>query len=126
MLPASIAIGAGLLWYGWSAQQRLFWIMPDIRNAIFMAGAVTCNISVNAYVVDTYRQYAASALAAVTTLRSLASFSFPLFAPYMYARLDYGWTMLLARPIGMGNRPACRGLALEVWREAPEEKPTCS
>ncbi len=58
MLPASIAIGVGLLWYGWSAQQRLFWIMPDIGNAIFMAGAVTCNISVNAYVVDTYGQYA--------------------------------------------------------------------
>lgn len=105
MLPASVSLGVGLLWYGWSAQRRLFWIMPDIGNAFFMAGAVTCNISVNAYVVDTYGKYSASALAAVTTLRSLASFAFPLFAPYMYARLDYGWTTtvlaLLAWGIGL-------------------------
>jgi hypothetical protein len=41
--------------------------------------------------VDTYTRYAASALAAGAFLRSIAGFGFPLFAPYMYDALHYGW-----------------------------------
>jgi hypothetical protein len=43
------------------------------------------------YLVDTYTLYAASAVGAGTVLRSLAGFGFPLFGPYMFDRLDYGW-----------------------------------
>lgn len=35
------------------------------------------------YIVDTYTKFAASAMAAVSVLRSLAAFGFPLFAPYI-------------------------------------------
>ena len=41
--------------------------------------------------VDTYTRFAASALAAGAFLRSIAGFGFPLFAPYMYSALEYGW-----------------------------------
>ncbi|EQK99863.1 polyamine transporter 3 [Ophiocordyceps sinensis CO18] len=92
MLPLTVVLGAGLFWYGWGAQQHLHWIMPDIGSALCMAGAATCAICVNIYIVDAYGQYAASALAAVAVPRSLASFAFPLFAPYAYQRLGYGWT----------------------------------
>jgi hypothetical protein len=46
----------------------------------------------------------ASALAAVVVLRSLAGFGFPLFAPYLFQRLDYGWgsTLLALLAIGIG------------------------
>ena len=43
------------------------------------------------YDVDTYPLYAASAGAASTFLRLLAGFGFPLFALYMYQKLEYGW-----------------------------------
>lgn len=36
-----------------------------------------------AYILDTYTRYAASALTAVGFLRALAGFGFPLFAPAM-------------------------------------------
>jgi MFS family permease len=85
MIPSIVTLSVGLFWYGWSAQHQLHWIMPDIGNAFFMAGAITCGISINAYIVDTYGNFSASALAAVAVLRCLAAFSFPLFAPYMYA-----------------------------------------
>jgi CCR4-NOT transcription complex subunit 1 len=83
MIPSIVTLSVGLFWYGWSAQHQLHWIMPDIGNAFFMAGAITCGISINAYIVDTYGEFSASALAAVAVLRCLAAFSFPLFAPYM-------------------------------------------
>jgi hypothetical protein len=43
-----------------------------------------------AYVMDSYRKYIASASAASEFL-SLTGFAFPLFAPKMYGGLGYGW-----------------------------------
>lgn len=46
--------------------------------------------SIQAYVIDAFTLHAASALAAVSALRSFARFVFPLFAPAMYASLGSG------------------------------------
>ena len=35
-------------------------------------------------------------------LRSLAGFGFPLFAPYMYSALDYGWGNSLLGFVAVG------------------------
>lgn len=42
-----------------------------------------------------------SALAAVSCLRSLAGFGFPLFAPKMYSALGYGWGMTVLAIVSM-------------------------
>lgn len=84
MAPGTLLLGAGLFWYGWSAEAVLHWIMPNIGCALFVAGATVCTSSVNAYIVDTYGQYSASAIAAISILRCLAGFTFPLFSPYMF------------------------------------------
>lgn len=44
-----------------------------------------------AYIIDSYIRFAASGIAAIIMLRSLAGFGFPLFAPYIYSALGYGW-----------------------------------
>lgn len=54
------------------------------------AGILICSLATQSYVIDTYTIHSASALAAVGTLRSLAGFGFPLFAPAMYKSLGYG------------------------------------
>ena len=83
MVPGTLLLGAGMFWYGWSAQAKLHWIMPNIGCALFVAGAAVCTSAVNAYIVDTYGQYSASAIAAISILRCVAGFTFPLFAPYL-------------------------------------------
>lgn len=87
MVPCTLLTGVGLLWYGWSAEATLQWVMPNIGCALYIAGATVCTSSVNAYIVDTYGQYSASAIAAISILRCLAGFSFPMFAPYMFVVL---------------------------------------
>ncbi|KAH7074271.1 MFS multidrug transporter-like protein [Paraphoma chrysanthemicola] len=91
MVPASFLVPVGLFWYGWSAQARVHWIMPNIGAGIFCAGMIVEFQCIQTYLVDSYTRYAASAIAAATVLRSLAGFGFPLFAPAMYAKLDFGW-----------------------------------
>lgn len=91
MLPGSILVPVGLFWYGWTAQAHTHWILPNIGAAMFSAGMIIEFQCIQTYIVDAYTRYAASAIGAATVLRSLAGFGFPLFAPAMYNKLDYGW-----------------------------------
>ncbi|RKU46752.1 hypothetical protein DL546_004383 [Coniochaeta pulveracea] len=104
MVPGAVVVPIGLLLYGWSAQYTVHWIVPNIGVALFAFGTIVGFQCIQGYLVDTYTLYAASAVGAGTVLRSLAGFGFPLFAPYMYDKLDYGWgnTVLAATSIVIG------------------------
>jgi multidrug resistance protein len=104
MIPGAVLVPVGLFWYGWTADRQTHWILPNIGAAIFAAGVITGFQCIQTYIVDSYTRYAASAIGAATVLRSMAGFGFPLFAPYMYARLGYGWgnSMLGFLAIGLG------------------------
>lgn len=102
MIPASFLIPVGLFWYGWSAQAKIHWIMPDIGVAIFGIGAMLCLQCAQTYIIDSYQRYAASAMAAAVVLRSIAGFAFPIFAPYMYRALQYGWGNSVLAFVGIG------------------------
>lgn len=46
MIPGAFLVPVGLFWYGWSAQAKVHWIMPNIGAAIFAAGVIVsfqCN-----------------------------------------------------------------------------------
>ena len=101
MVPASILTPVGLLWFGWSAQARVHWIVPDIGICVFGIGALLAVQSSTIYIIDSYQRFAASGLAAVVMLRSIAGFTFPMFAPYMYAKLEYGWGNSLLALVGI-------------------------
>lgn len=102
MVPGAVLVPIGLFWYGWSAQARVHWVMPNIGACIFSAGTIISFQCIQTYIVDAYARFAASGIAAATVLRSLAGFGFPLFAPYMYAQLEYGWGNSLLALIGIG------------------------
>ncbi|PKX96030.1 putative phenol monooxygenase [Aspergillus novofumigatus IBT 16806] len=94
----------GLFIYGWTAQFRRHWIAPNIGACLFGAGNIIAFQCIQTYMVDTYTRFAASALAAVAFLRCICGFAFPLFAPYMYNALHYGWgnSLLAFVSIGLG------------------------
>ena len=91
LLPGALLIPIGLLWYGWSAQKHLHWIMPNIGAVIFAIGIKFGMQCTQLYALDVYPTYAASASAGSMFIRSLAGFAFPVWAPYMYKHLDFGW-----------------------------------
>lgn len=102
MMPIGAAlVPAGLFVYGWTAQYKTHWIGPNIGACMFAAGTIIGFQCIQTYIVDSYTRYAASAVGAATVLRSLAGFGFPLFAPYLYAKLQYGWGNSLLGFIGI-------------------------
>ncbi|PCH40176.1 MFS polyamine transporter [Wolfiporia cocos MD-104 SS10] len=90
MVPGTIVLPIGLLITGWTAAAKTHWIGPDIGIALVGAGTILNFQCIQTYVIDAFTLHAASALAAVTFLRSCAGFGFPLFAPAMYNALGYG------------------------------------
>ncbi|KIM90654.1 hypothetical protein PILCRDRAFT_811100 [Piloderma croceum F 1598] len=89
LIIGSLFVPVGLLWYGWSAQAKIHWIMPIIGSAIFGFGLMTTYLPIQLYLVDAFT-YAASAVSAAAVFRSLLGFAFPLFGEQMYAKLGYG------------------------------------
>jgi len=89
LIFGSLFVPVGLLWYGWSAQARLHWMMPIVGTAIFGFGLMSTFLPIQLYLVDAFT-YAASAIAAASVFRSLMGFAFPLFGSQMYKALDIG------------------------------------
>jgi Major Facilitator Superfamily len=102
MIPGALFVPIGLFWYGWTAENQAHWILPNIGAAFISAGIIIGFQSIQTYIVDSYTRYAASAIGASTVLRSLAGFGFPLFAPYMYSTLGYGWGNSLLGFVAIG------------------------
>ncbi|SCZ98456.1 BZ3500_MvSof-1268-A1-R1_Chr7-1g09150 [Microbotryum saponariae] len=91
----------GLLLYGWGAENRLHWIVPNIGLGFIAAGMISAFQCINMYLIDAFTLHAASAVAAATCLRSLCGFGFPLFAPSMFKALGYGWGCTLLAVVGI-------------------------
>ena len=112
MVPGAVVLPIGLLWYGWSVQAHLFWVMPDVGVVLFLIGVTSAGQCMMAYVIDAYTERTASALAATQFLRSLLGFAFPLFAPQMYNSLGYGWGNSLMAFLAIGTGWPIPGL---IW-----------
>lgn len=81
----------GLFLYGWTAQMRVHWMAPIMATAIQTFGVAIVSISSKAYLVDSFPDYAASAIGAGSILMSLGGGLIPLAGPPLYARLGLGW-----------------------------------
>ncbi|RCK58145.1 Efflux pump vrtL [Candida viswanathii] len=101
LIASSVFVPVGLIWFGWSAERKLHWIMPGIGSAIFAMGLVCVFQTTQNYLIDMNVRYAASSVAAAALFRSLFGFSFPLFANKMYDALGYGWANTMCAFIGI-------------------------
>ncbi|KAJ9223611.1 hypothetical protein DTO169C6_3963 [Paecilomyces variotii] len=91
MSVSAILIPTSLFWYGWTAQEHIQWVVPNLAIVLTMCGCTIVFQCTTAYCIEAYPLYAASASAASFLCRGLCAFGFPLFAPSLYARLGYGW-----------------------------------
>ncbi|KAF4125982.1 Sugar (and other) transporter, partial [Geosmithia morbida] len=87
MFPTAVIAPGGLLLYGLSAHFRTHWIVPDIGAAIFAMGLILSFQCAQTYIIDSYETYTASAAGASAFIRTMAGFSFPLFADGLYESL---------------------------------------
>ncbi|KAI1305095.1 MFS multidrug transporter [Xylaria venustula] len=90
MIIGTTLVPTGLLWWGWTGQAKLHWILPNIGSFILGTGVYVCSGCVSVYTIDAYNRYAASAVSTNLVSRSLTAAFFPLFAPYLFKALGFG------------------------------------
>ncbi|CAG9989278.1 unnamed protein product, partial [Clonostachys byssicola] len=92
LLPAgSIILPAGFFIYGWTTYFHTHWMGPEVGLFLTGLGSILIIMVISVYLVDAYEQYAASALAANTVMRSIGAACLPLCALKMYKELGVGW-----------------------------------
>ncbi|KAF2160646.1 hypothetical protein M409DRAFT_70378 [Zasmidium cellare ATCC 36951] len=91
VMLGSVFFTGGLFMLAWSSSRAVFWLVPNIGLVFVGFGFLTVMNSANSYVVDTFQQVAASALAANILWRSAFAVAFPLFTSQMLHALGVGW-----------------------------------
>ncbi|KAJ6151121.1 major facilitator superfamily domain-containing protein [Penicillium chermesinum] len=95
MMVGSIMFAAGLFVFGWTSPKHIHWIGPIIGAVMMGFGFFTIFQAALNYLVDTFQQFSASAVAANTFLRSMCAGGFPLFTSAMFHNLGVPWAASL-------------------------------
>lgn len=87
MLPVS------MFWYGWAVQSHAHWFAVVASMFPLGVGMVSTMFPIQTYLIEVFAPYglSASANAAGNCFRMTAGAFFPLVAPSLFNRLDYGW-----------------------------------
>ncbi|PSN74014.1 MFS general substrate transporter [Corynespora cassiicola Philippines] len=90
MMLGSVLFAGGQFVLGWTATPHVHWIAPVVGLVLLGTGFFTIFQAALNYLVDTFTQYAASAVAANTFLRSCFAGAFPLVVGPMYRNIGVG------------------------------------
>ncbi|KAI8630287.1 major facilitator superfamily domain-containing protein [Xylariaceae sp. FL1651] len=112
MMGSCWFIPIGLIIFAWTSYPRLIWVGPTLAGFPVGFGFIFLYNSANNYLVDTYQDRAASALAAKTFIRSLWGAAVVLFTGQMYDRLGYEWAGTVIAAISF----LCCGIPFLFWR----------
>lgn len=90
-LPGALTFPIGLFLYGWSVEQRVHWIVPQIGTAVTGFGSILIFVGIQTYLIDAFEEYSASAVGANAVLRGTAGALLPLSGLKLYNVLGWGW-----------------------------------
>lgn len=105
MMIGSVFFVAGMFILGWTSPKHIFWLCPIIGAVCLGVGFFTIFQGALNYLVDTFTEFAASAIAVNTFLRSIFAGTFPLFATTMYHRMGVPWASSLLGFVGLALIP---------------------
>lgn len=94
-MPISLFIFAFTGAYSW-----VHWIAPCIAGTVFGFSMILLYVSANSYIIDSYSDFSASAMAAKTFMRSEIGAVVPLFVNPMFHNMGFQWAGLLLALIG--------------------------
>ncbi|KAF7368751.1 MFS polyamine transporter [Mycena venus] len=96
MLLGSLTLPIALLIFAFTgAYSWVNFMGPCVAGALFGFSMILLYVAANSYIIDSYSDYAASAIAAKTVMRSLIGAAVPLYVNQMFATMGFQWAGLL-------------------------------
>ncbi|KAK9450069.1 major facilitator superfamily domain-containing protein [Limtongia smithiae] len=101
---ACVALPGAMFWYGWAVQTRAHWFAVVASMFPLGIGMVSSSFPIETYLIEIFAPYglSASATAAGNCFRMTTGAFFPLVAPSLFSRLDYGWGCSLLGFLALG------------------------
>lgn len=93
MMAGSVVFAAGLFIFAWTSPPHIHWIWSQFGAAAVGFGFFTIIQPGINYIVDTFTESAASAIAALTFLRSMAAGGLPLIIVQLLHKIGVPWGM---------------------------------
>ncbi|KAH3914566.1 hypothetical protein HBH56_090960 [Parastagonospora nodorum] len=87
----AVFIPVSLFWFAWTVEKHAHWFASISGTFFYGIGQVMILNCTQNYFIDSFEQYAASAIAAGAVFRSLVGGIIPLGAPALFEKLGYGW-----------------------------------
>lgn len=91
----AVLLAVGQLWFAWTCQPSVHWIVPILAGVPFGIGNACVFIYATNYMARSYGIYTASALSGNMFFRSLMGACLPLAGPSMYDKLGLNWASTL-------------------------------
>ncbi|KAK9450728.1 major facilitator superfamily domain-containing protein [Limtongia smithiae] len=105
-MVGSLFVPVAMFWFSFTTYKSVHYMVPIVAGLPFGFGIILVFSGVFTYLVDAYRPYSASALAANGFLRSSFAAAFPLFSVQMYNKLGYAWASALLSFIILASAPS--------------------
>ena len=99
---ASPLFAISLFWLGWTTDVRIHFIVPMLAGIPFGVGFMLIFMAFLNFLTDAYEIFAASAMAAASTCRSLFGALLPLAARPVYDTLGVAWATSLLGFLSLG------------------------
>ncbi|KAL5113341.1 hypothetical protein ACEQ8H_008787 [Pleosporales sp. CAS-2024a] len=102
----AVLIPVSLFWFAWTVEKHAHWFASISGTFFYGVGQVMILNCTQNYFIDSFEQYAASAIAAGTVFRSIVGGVIPLGAPAMFEKLGYGWVISVFAFVSLMLAPA--------------------
>ncbi|KAK5150836.1 membrane transporter [Cryomyces antarcticus] len=102
----AVIVPLSLFAFAWTVEFHVHWLATLVSTFFYGIGQVVIFNTVQNYYIDSFEQYAASAIAAGAVFRSVAGGVVPLFAPSLFDRVGYGWGISVFAFVGVAIAPA--------------------
>ena len=102
----ALLLPLSLFAFAWTVHYRLHWSLSAISTFFYGLAQVCIMNTVQNYYIDSFEQYAASAIAAGAVFRSLIGGLVPLFAPLLFEKVGYGWGISVFGFLGVALAPS--------------------
>ena len=87
----AVLLPISMFWFAWTIQKDVHWAASVSSTLLWGFGQVSIFNTVQNYYIDSYPNWAASAIAAGAAVRSLFGGLVPAFTPSLFERVGYGW-----------------------------------
>ena len=105
---AAFLYPAALVWYGWTAEKEIFWLVPLIANFFFGIGSMLIFAMATTMLTEFMPKKASSGVAVNNFVRNIFSFIGAVVAQPLIAAIGNGWLFT-----GVGVIAACSSIV--VW-----------